>query len=113
MNPTKAPCTGRTAAGTLPCASIGAGETNASASAMRRALFRGSVCSLFGRRCGWKGRGTLAKSDRQLIAARQLFEMPEGEMLEEERRRPIEQRSPQTFATSSDVDQATLVKRLQ
>src|ERR1051325_3033417 len=110
MKPTKAPCTGRAA----PWATASAGARTASAiRRASRALFRRCVGSCLGRGSGRHGRDALTQRDRQLIAARQLFEMSEGEMLQEERRRPIEQRSPQTLSASSDVDQAAFMKRFQ
>lgn len=47
---------------------------------------------------------------RELVAARKLLEMAESKMLQEERRRTIQQRSPQSLSTADHVDQPALVK---
>src|SRR5689334_6826079 len=54
-----------------------------------------------------------AQRDRELVGARQLAQMPERELLEERRRRPIEERAAQPFGSPNDVDQAALEQRLE
>src|SRR5688572_15930240 len=51
--------------------------------------------------------------DRELVGPRQLLEVPKREVLEEERRRSVQQRPPQSFRPTDDVDQPALVQRLE
>src|SRR6185503_6608289 len=54
-----------------------------------------------------------AQRNRQLVGARQLFQMTESELLEKRGSGPIHQRSPQAFASSNDIDQPALVQGFQ
>src|SRR5438046_776134 len=54
-----------------------------------------------------------AKSDGELVGTRKLFEVPESELLEKGRRRPVHQRTSHSFTASDDVDQSALVQRFQ
>ena len=54
-----------------------------------------------------------AERDRQLVGARQLLEMPQRKMLEEDRRRSVQQRTAEPFGATDDVDEAALVQRLE
>src|SRR5438105_1724681 len=70
----------------------------------------GSVTSaLFGqrRRC----RST--QRDRQLVGARQLLQMTQGEVLEKHRRRAVHQGTAESLSAADDIDQATFMERLQ
>src|SRR5687767_8316704 len=51
--------------------------------------------------------------DRELVGPRQLLEVPKREVLEEERRRSVQQRPPQSLRPANDVDQTALVQRLE
>src|SRR4029079_17469214 len=54
-----------------------------------------------------------AQRHRQLVGAREFLEMTQGELLQEQRRCAVHERSPQSFASPDDVDQGTLVQRLE
>src|SRR5579862_3617376 len=54
-----------------------------------------------------------AQRDRQFVRARQLAQMPQRELLEERRRRSIEERAAEPFGSPNDVDQAALEQRLE
>jgi hypothetical protein len=55
----------------------------------------------------------LAERDRELVHARQLAEVAERELLEEETRRAVEQRTPKAFGAPDDVNEPALVQRLE
>ena len=48
--------------------------------------------------------------NRQLVSARQLFQMPQRELFEEQRRRAVQQRTTETLGPTHDVDQRALLQ---
>src|SRR5687768_9841479 len=58
-------------------------------------------------------RSRIAQRDGQLIRPRQLAEVPQSKLLEESGRCSIQQRTSHAFAAADDLDELTLVKRLQ
>src|SRR5687768_10330308 len=75
----------------------------------RRARAR-AVCASFRPSCRRRGG---AECDRELVGARQLFEVAERELLQEEGRRAVEQRASESLRAAGHLDQATLVQRLE
>src|SRR6185369_9814267 len=61
-------------------------------------------------RCGTRLR---VQRDRELVGARQLLEMSKREMLEEHRCRAVQQGTPESLTAANDVDEPTLVQRLE
>ncbi len=51
-----------------------------------------------------------AQRNRELVSARQLFEVAQRELLEELWRRTVKKRTSNPFAATNDVDQAALVQ---
>src|SRR3954466_8630675 len=55
----------------------------------------------------------LPQRNRQLVGARQLLEVTQREVLQEERRRSVEQWTSQPLGAADDVNEPTLVQRFQ
>src|SRR5688572_1015854 len=55
----------------------------------------------------------LPQRNRQLIGARQLLQVAQSEVLQEERRRAVQQRTTETFRAPDDIDESALVQRLE
>src|SRR6185503_12144305 len=55
----------------------------------------------------------LPQRDRQLVRARKLLEMSQREVLEEKRGGAVQQRPPQAFRPTNDVDETALVQGLE
>ena len=54
-----------------------------------------------------------AEGNGQLVDARELLEVAEGELLEEERRRAVQQRPPEALTACDDLDECALQQRLE
>src|SRR5688500_1232392 len=55
----------------------------------------------------------VAQGDRELVGPRQLLEVSQRELLEEDRGRAVEQRPADSLAAPDDVDEPALVDRLE
>src|SRR5688500_8797756 len=54
-----------------------------------------------------------AEGDRELVGPRQLLEMAESELLEEDRRRAVQKWAANAFGATGDLDQAAVMERLE
>src|SRR5258708_2394655 len=54
-----------------------------------------------------------AERDRELVDARQLFEVPQGKLLEKQRRGSVEQRTAEALAARHDFNKTTFEQRFE
>src|SRR5690348_10569423 len=83
---------------------------------LRRAPARAGSASVRSSSCGWFGHHLprlRTQCNGELVGSWQLFEVTQRKVFEEDRRGAVQQRPTQTFPAPHDVDETTLVQRLE